>query len=94
MKDHITHTNTHTFFGQEACRILPPRPGIKPTSSALEGRVLTAGPLGMSPFIALEASSFGIESEVSWELGSGPQARVYRERGLREKVVLSLWGPF
>ena len=31
-------------FGLEACRILAPRPGIKPASSALEGNVLTTGP--------------------------------------------------
>ena len=31
------------FFGHEACRILAPQPGIKPTLSALEGKVLTTG---------------------------------------------------
>ena len=31
------------FFGQEACRILAPRPGIKPGPSALEGEVLATG---------------------------------------------------
>ena len=32
------------FFGQEACGILPPCPGIKPTFPALEGEILTTGP--------------------------------------------------
>ena len=34
----------HELSGPLACRILVPRPGIKPTSSALEGRFLTTGP--------------------------------------------------
>ena len=33
----------------EACEILAPRPGIKPTSSALEGGFLTTGPPGKFP---------------------------------------------
>ena len=34
---------------------LGPRPGIKPTSPALEGEFLTTGPPGMSPpFISLK----------------------------------------
>ena len=37
------------FFGPEPCGILPPGPGIQPTSPALEGRVLTTGPPGKSP---------------------------------------------
>ena len=37
------------FFGQEACRILAPRPGIEPTLPTLEGEVLTIGPPGKSP---------------------------------------------
>ena len=36
------------FFGCEACGILPPRPGIKPATSALEGEVLNTGPLDKS----------------------------------------------
>ena len=36
------------FFGCEACRILALRPGIKPTSLALEREVLTTGPPGKS----------------------------------------------
>ena len=31
------------FFGQEACEILAPQPGVKPTTSALEGKVLNTG---------------------------------------------------
>ena len=37
------------FFGREACGILAPRPGIKPTPPALEGEVLTTGPPEESP---------------------------------------------
>ena len=37
------------FFGHKACRILAPQPGIKLTSSALEGKVSTTGPPGKSP---------------------------------------------
>ena len=37
------------FFGQEACGILAPRPGIEPTPPAWEGEVLTTGPPGKSP---------------------------------------------
>ena len=36
------------FFGREACGILVPRSGIKPTTPALEGRFLTTGPPGRS----------------------------------------------
>ena len=36
------------FFGREACGILAPWPGIKPSPSALEGEVLTTGPPGKS----------------------------------------------
>ena len=35
-------------FGPKACGILGPQPGIKPIPLALEGKVLTAGPLGKS----------------------------------------------
>ena len=35
-------------FGPEACRILAPRPGIKPSPLALEGEALTTGPSGKS----------------------------------------------
>ena len=34
------------FFGQEACGILTPSPGIDPISPALEDEVLTNGPPG------------------------------------------------
>ena len=37
------------FFGREARGILAPRPGIEPTSPALEGEVLTTGLPGKSP---------------------------------------------
>ena len=37
------------FFGHEACGILVPQPGVKPTPPALEGEVLTTGPPGKSP---------------------------------------------
>ena len=37
------------FFGQEACGILGPRPGIEPAAPALEGDVLTSGPAGQAP---------------------------------------------
>ena len=36
------------FFGQEACGILHPWPGIEPASFALEVKVLTTGPPGKS----------------------------------------------
>ena len=36
------------FFGHEACGILAPLPGIKPTTPALEGEVLTTGLPGKS----------------------------------------------
>ena len=36
------------FFGLKASRILVPQPGIKPTHPALESKVLTTGPSGMS----------------------------------------------
>ena len=32
------------FFGLKVCGILAPQPGIEPTASALEGKVLTTGP--------------------------------------------------
>ena len=34
------------FFGQEACGIFAPRPGVRPAPPALEGEVLTPGPPG------------------------------------------------
>ena len=41
------------FFGPGACRILAPQPGIKPTSPALQGEVLTIGPWGKSLHVDL-----------------------------------------
>ena len=37
------------IFGHEACEILAPQPGIKPTPPALEGEVLTTGLPGKFP---------------------------------------------
>ena len=37
------------IFGHEACEILAPQPGIKPTPPALEGEVLTTGLRGKFP---------------------------------------------
>ena len=34
------------FFGHETYGILAPRRGLKPISPALEGEILTSGPLG------------------------------------------------
>ena len=36
------------FFGQEACGILIPQPGLEPEARALEGQVLTTRPPGKS----------------------------------------------
>ena len=36
------------FFDPNVCVILAPQPGIEPTPSALEGKVLTIGPPGKS----------------------------------------------
>ena len=36
------------FFGSQACGMLGPQPGIKPTAPSLEGKALTAGPPGNS----------------------------------------------
>ena len=38
-------------FGYEACRILAPWPGTEPESLALEGEVVTTGPLGSPSLI-------------------------------------------
>ena len=50
------------FFGHDACGILAPWPGIKPTTPVLEGKVLTTGPPGKSRwafiYIALLSLSF------------------------------------
>ena len=39
------------FFGQEACGIFAPRPGVRPAPPALEGEVLTPGPPGGVPHL-------------------------------------------
>ena len=54
-----------------ACGILVPRPGIEPTSSALEGGVLTTGPPGKSLFLSFEE-----EEKVTW----GPQRKGRKEK--------------
>ena len=38
-------------FGLEACGIIAPQPGVEPTSYALEGEILTTGPLGKSLYV-------------------------------------------
>ena len=43
----------HTSLLPEPCGILVPRPGMKPTSPALEGRFLTTGPPGKSPVLSV-----------------------------------------
>jgi len=45
-------------FGWEACEILTPRPGIKPTPPALEGAVLTTGPPGKPPAAHVNLTPF------------------------------------
>ena len=50
---------TYLFWGQEACGILVPRPGIKLTSPALKGRVLTTGLSGKFPTCCLNQREFG-----------------------------------
>ena len=40
-----------------ACGILVPRPGIEPTSPALQGEFLATGPPGRSPLSSLHPSS-------------------------------------
>ena len=37
------------YFGYQACGILAPQPGIRPTPPALEDEVLTTGPPGKPP---------------------------------------------
>ena len=39
------------LFGQKACGMLGPQPGIKPAPLALEGEVLTTGPPGKLHFL-------------------------------------------
>ena len=43
------HLFIYLYFGQVACGILVPRPGIKPVSPALEGIFFTTGSWGKSP---------------------------------------------
>ena len=53
------------FFGHEACGILVPQTGIKPTASALEGEVLTTESLG-KPYISFLAC--WIVKSLVWEV--------------------------
>ena len=46
------------FFGCEACGILAPWPGIKPTHPALESEVLTTGPPGKSQRQILDSGEY------------------------------------
>ena len=65
----------------EACQILAPRPGIKPTSLALEGSVLTTGPLEKAPHEPLKMESF------LWLVTEG----VVRDLGLENDLVNHCW---
>ena len=51
-------------FQLQACRIFVPPRGIKPTSPALEGNILTPGPLGSSwtQFSYLQNKGHGLEN--------------------------------
>ena len=53
MKEHITHTNTHMFFGQEACRILVPQQGIGPVPPAVEEQGLNHWTTREVPFFSV-----------------------------------------
>ena len=53
------------FLGREACRILTPRSGVKPSAPALEGGVLTTG--GTSPTVKL----FSIAALLHGAVGTG-----------------------
>ena len=58
------------FFGHEACGILAPQPGIKPTAPALEGDVLTTGLPGKSPYCSLNKhlfSGFFVVEHQAWK---------------------------
>ena len=56
------------FFGQEACGILVSWPGIKPTSCALEGEVLTTRPTGKSQTIrTLKPANLLSRKDLIWQ---------------------------
>ena len=62
------------FLGQEACGILAPSPGIKPSPPALEGKVLATGPPGRSPQVnscSVSWSHFPMACTFG-ETGTGP----------------------
>ena len=52
------------FYNYEACGILPPQPGVKVLSLALEGVVLTCGPPRKSPKPTILGMGFCQEKEV------------------------------
>ena len=45
------------FFGQEACGILVPQPGIEPAPPALGGEILTTGPPEKSPVLFFNSTN-------------------------------------
>ena len=60
-----------------SCGALVPQPGIEPVSLALEGKVLTTGPLGKYPHIShlegacLPGSGKMVPTEGCWTLSQG-----------------------
>ena len=56
----------------------PPRPGIKPTPLALEGKVLTTGPPGKSPRVHFKASSFSSGSFMGFSGDTHTHCRGHR----------------
>ena len=81
------------FFGHEACGILAPRPGIEPTPPALEGEVLTTGPLGKSqyhPYLKTRKSRF---REVT-ETASHTNVKWWGQDLTPESVLIMLHGCF
>lgn len=65
-------------LGLEACGILVPRPGVRPTLPALEGKVLTIGPPGKSPEITVDER---LKSKKGQREIGGPKNEVQNSRG-------------
>ena len=65
-------------FGHEACEFLAPRPGIKPSPSAVESKVLTTGPPGKFPLIAF---LMGTEYRPKQSWGEATHGTCLMERG-------------
>ena len=65
------------YFGCKACEVLASWPGFKPTFSALEGEVLTAGPPGKSYSFhsTLDISSFTEQIIIVWKVELLSRAR-------------------